>query len=116
MLLQLRLIFGGDGDKARAKHRAGSEEAVVADADRGEVATDGHVFFHDALCILFEEGREGRGEGGGVREGPKEKKRRRSRIRRGQRKRTEGGKRDKGVNILVHASPHTVVLRLGPCD
>ena len=69
LLLLSRLIFRGDGDKARAKYRAGSEEAVVTNTDGGEVATDGHVLFHDALRVLFEEGREGRGGGGNLREG-----------------------------------------------
>lgn len=75
LLLLLRLILRGGDDKARTEHRAGSEEAVVANADRGEVATDGNVFFHDALCSKSG-GERRRGRWLGIRaEGPQDKKR-----------------------------------------
>jgi hypothetical protein len=66
-LLLRRLVLGRNGEKTRAEHGAGSEKAVVADADGGEVATDGHVFFHDALFGRGKERGKGRGRALGAR-------------------------------------------------
>jgi len=99
LLRLLLLVLGRNGEKARAKHRAGGEEAIVADADRSEVAADGHVFFHDALW-----GRERKWRGSGGR-----KKRKRSRRRRTTEETEVGGRGMK--KYKTYPSAHLHVLR-----